>query len=240
MGREQNAKMVQILYIGRLDSAYDKVWEQLRREGIGLDFATTQKAGLEKAAQLQPQVVVVNPINASFRAERICRALPRRTPSVRRLVMLDKLQDGIPCEQCLLRPFTLRKLRETLVKLLEEAAPHVIYVGPLQLDVIARTVSGPVGEHHLTPKQCSLLEIFMRRPNQVISRKDLMDQIWNTEYLGDTRTLDVHVRWLREKIEANPKRPALLVTRRGVGYVLAVPELATSPIPDEVEVLEVD
>ena len=81
----------------------------------------------------------------------------------------------------------------------------------------------------------------MRRPNQVISRKDLMDQIWNTEYLGDTRTLDVHVRWLREKIEADPKRPVLLLTRRGVGYVLAVPELvATSNIQDEVEVLEVD
>ncbi len=60
---------------------------------------------------------------------------------------------------------------------------------------------------HLTPKQCHLLAIFMQRPNQVISREDLMKEIWDTHYLGDTRTLDVHIRWLREKIEADPTRP---------------------------------
>jgi DNA-binding response OmpR family regulator len=241
MGRELNSKMVRILYIGRLDPAYDKLWEQLQREGIGIDFAITQKAGLEKALQLQPQVVIINPSNSSFRAERLCHALPRRAPSVRSLVILDRLQSDIPCEQSLLRPFTVRKLRDTIYKLLDEAAPHIIDAGPLQLDVIARVVDGPLGEQHLTPKQCHLLATFMRHPNQVISRKDLMDQIWDTEYLGDTRTLDVHVRWLREKIEADPKRPRLLQTRRGVGYVLVVPELdGIRAMHDEVEVLEVD
>jgi two-component system, OmpR family, phosphate regulon response regulator PhoB len=62
----------------------------------------------------------------------------------------------------------------------------------------------------------------MHRPNQVISREDLMREIWETHYLGDTRTLDVHIRWLREKIEANPTRPRLLVTQRGVGYKLVM------------------
>jgi two-component system response regulator RegX3 len=67
----------------------------------------------------------------------------------------------------------------------------------------------------------------MRRPNQPISRKDLMGLIWKTGYVGDTRTLDVHVRWLRKKIEPEPRRPLLLVTKRGIGYVLVVPELET-------------
>ncbi len=239
MGRETTAKLVQILYIGKPDPAYDKVWEQFQREGIQVAYAATQKAGLAKTAQLRPQVVVVNPSNASFSAQRLCRALPRRLPNVRRLVILDRLQEDITCEHALVRPFTMRKLRDTVLKLLEESAPHVVYAGTLQLDVINKTVVGPAGQHHLTPKQCNLLATFMRRPNQVISRKELMDLIWDTEYLGDTRTLDVHIRWLREKIELNAKHPTLLVTRRGIGYVLAIPELITAiAYPDEV--LEVD
>ncbi|MBM4460975.1 MAG: winged helix-turn-helix domain-containing protein [Chloroflexi bacterium] len=74
----------------------------------------------------------------------------------------------------------------------------------------------------------------MRHPNQVISRKSLMEQIWDTEYLGDTRTLDVHVRWLREKIEPVPTHPTWLLTRRGVGYMLQIPELDT-PSKDPAE-----
>ena len=62
----------------------------------------------------------------------------------------------------------------------------------------------------------------MRRPNQVIARKDLMLRVWNTDYVVDTRTLDVHIRWLREKIEPDPMHPARLITRRGVGYMFII------------------
>jgi DNA-binding response OmpR family regulator len=239
MGRQMTAKLVQILYIGKPVPDYDKLWELFQREGIQIACAATQKAGLEKAAQLQPQVVVVNPSDAAFSAERLCRALPRRLPNVRRLVVLDRLQEDVACEHCLIRPFTMRKLRDTLLKLLEESAPRVVRAGALQLDVITKTVIGPNGQHHLTPKQCSLLATFMRRPNQVISRKELMDLIWDTEYLGDTRTLDVHICWLREKIELDAMHPMLLVTCRGIGYVLVMPELMTAiDYPDET--LELD
>ncbi len=95
--------------------------------------------------------------------------------------------------------------------------------GLVELDQVARLVSSPQGRHHLTPKQCDLLAMFMQRPNQVISRRELMEQIWKTGYLGDTRTLDVHVRWLREKIEPDPDHPVVLVTKRGIGYVLVTP-----------------
>ena len=69
----------------------------------------------------------------------------------------------------------------------------------------------------------------MQHPNQVISRRELMEHIWKTGYLGDTRTLDVHVRWLREKIELDPDRPEILVTKRGVGYVLVAPGVEALP-----------
>jgi DNA-binding response OmpR family regulator len=225
MGRDLNTRPVEILYIGQPDPAHEKLWEQLPREGISVESARTQKAGLNLAASLQPQVVVVNLVEAQFSGERLCQTLGRRLPSARRLVIADRnsTTTNVPCEQRLVRPFTLRKLRDTVFRLLEEAAPHLVAAGCLQLDVVARMVTGPKGQQHLTPKQCNLLTVFMQHPNQVISRKDLMDRIWDTAYLGDTRTLDVHIRWLREKIEIDPTRPNLLMTHRGVGYVLNVP-----------------
>jgi DNA-binding response OmpR family regulator len=233
MGRDLNTRPVEILYIGQPDPAHEKLWEQLPREGIGVEFARTQKAGLDLASSLQPQVVVINLVEAQFSGERLCQTLARRLPSARRLVIADRnlVVASVQCEQRLVRPFTLRKLRDTLFKLLEEAAPHLITAGCLKLDVVARTVTGPKGEQHLTPKQCNLLTVFMQHPNQVISRKELMDRIWDTNYLGDTRTLDVHIRWLREKIEIDPMRPCLLMTHRGVGYVLNIPSETPKSAP---------
>jgi DNA-binding response OmpR family regulator len=106
--------------------------------------------------------------------------------------------------------------------LLEASAPNILRAGDVQLDLISRAVNSPRGRQHLTPKQCNLLAWLMQHPNQVISRKDLMERVWHTVYLGDTRTLDVHIRWLREKIESDPARPTILRTRRGIGYVLSV------------------
>ncbi len=227
MGRELEAQPVQILYIGRRDSAHDSMWQQIQREGIAVAFAATQKIGLETALALQPQVVVINGCNAQFSADRVCRALARRMPNVRRLVLLDRRPDEeMPCDEYLFRPFSVRRLRTSLFQWLDDSSPNVIHMGPLRLDIAGKMVTGPGGQHHLTPKQCKLLAIFMGRPNQVISRKDLMDEIWETEYLGDTRTLDVHIRWLREKIEADSKHPELLITQRGTGYTLAISEPA--------------
>lgn len=226
MDREPNARTVDILYIGQIDSAHEKLWEQLPREGITVEFARTQKAGLDQAESLQPQVVVVNLVGAQFSGIRLCQSLSRHLPNARRLVLADRTMvlTNVPCEYRLIRPFTTRKLRETLFKLLEQTASHLLTAGCLQLDVVSRIIIGPRGRQRLTPKQCNLLTVLMQHPNQVISRKDLMDLIWETSYLGDTRTLDVHIRWLREKIETDPTKPVLLLTRRGVGYVLEVDE----------------
>ena len=70
----------------------------------------------------------------------------------------------------------------------------------------------------LTPMQCRLLHTFMLHPGEILSRQFLMREVWDTDYTGDTRTLEVHVRWIRKKIELNPSRPQHLRTVRGVGY----------------------
>ena len=74
----------------------------------------------------------------------------------------------------------------------------------------------------MTPKLAHLLEEFLRHPNQILGRHTLMENVWKTSYFGDTRTLDVHIRWIREIIEVDPAKPLLLRTIRGVGYIFAV------------------
>jgi len=95
---------------------------------------------------------------------------------------------------------------------------QILRVAGLTLDLESRQVLSCSGIHKLTHKECRLLEVFMRNPGKALSRKLLMKEVWETDYIGDTRTLDVHVRWLREKIEEDPGNPVLLRTVRGAGY----------------------
>ena len=228
MGRNADVRPVQILYIGRAEPTYDKVWQSLQQEGVSVTSASTQTMGLQMARETKPNIIVVNTANSHFSGVYLCKILGRRLPGAQRIVITERGEgEGMACEQRLVRPFTGRKLRETLRKMIEMTVPHKLTAGDVELDQVSRLVSGVVGRHHLTPKQCDLLAIFMQRPNQVISRKELMEQIWKTGYLGDTRTLDVHIRWLREKIEPDPDHPTMLLTRRGIGYVLVAPTSGT-------------
>ena len=115
---------------------------------------------------------------------------------------------------------TPKKLTQRVRTALDNRPPREIKAG--ESDVECRTPARHRGSrfHKLTPKEFELLKLFMEHPGQVVSRKLLMQEIWDTDYLGDTRTLDVHMRWLREKIEDDPKNPRLLVTIRGEGYRL--------------------
>jgi DNA-binding response OmpR family regulator len=98
-----------------------------------------------------------------------------------------------------------------------------LQAGNLALDLDRRCVIKDGEAKHLTFKECALLKMFIRNDGRVLTRKRLMKEVWHTDYLGDTRTLDVHVRWLREKIEDSPSDPLLLRTVRGVGYRFEVP-----------------
>lgn len=95
--------------------------------------------------------------------------------------------------------------------------------GGLTLDTIQRYIVKNGVATHLTFKECALLEMLMRNRGEVVSRKELMREVWETDYLGDTRTLDVHICWVRSKIEDDPREPALIRTVRGVGYWFDVP-----------------
>jgi DNA-binding response OmpR family regulator len=97
-----------------------------------------------------------------------------------------------------------------------------VKVGGMVLDMEKSTLKRNGNEIHLTPKETKLMALLMQSVGRVVSRSELMQAVWNTEYLGDTRTLDVHICWLRQKIEDNPRIPELILTRRGQGYELRV------------------
>lgn len=136
-----------------------------------------------------------------------------------------ELDDSAEADEYLEHPFTARKVINRIRKLLPatDSEDQILRVGDMTLyrgkkavDIAGR------GEFSLTPKLLGLLEEFMERPNETVTRKELMQRVWNTDYVGDTRTLDVHIRWLREILEENPAKPKRLKTRRGKGYVLAI------------------
>ncbi len=92
--------------------------------------------------------------------------------------------------------------------------------GSLELDIEARVLYRRERTYHLTPKECRLLATFMTHQGQVLTRQYLMQEVWDTDFVADTRTLEVHVHWLRRKIEDKRGNPNRLHTVRGVGYVL--------------------
>jgi DNA-binding response OmpR family regulator len=158
-----------------------------------------------------------------------CRAISRACP-YRPIILL--VEEGalvsaesqkLTCGNVLQLPFTSRKVLNRVVKLLDHRQGSVLQVGELTLNLQTRCVHHGEAAHRLTPKQAELLHVFMEHAGQTLTRKFLMATVWNTDYMGDTRTLDVHVRWLRERIEENPSTPKYLRTVRGIGYRFGPP-----------------
>ncbi len=130
----------------------------------------------------------------------------------------------------LIKPFSLRELlarvRAALRRATEyvEPAAHPIKIGQVEIDPASHRVVNCGQPLELTRKEYDLLYALMVYAGKVIARNDLIDKVWQTDWVGDTRTLDVHIRWLREKIENDPSKPRYIQTVRGVGYRFATPD----------------
>ena len=156
-------------------------------------------------------------------------ALQRLLPHTPRILLVDQEADvsaecqRLTCGNVLQMPFTTRRVVNRVVKLLDHRQGSILRVGDLTFDLQTRCAQRGDRISRLTPKQALLLQVFMEHAGQTLTRKFLMATVWNTDYMGDTRTLDVHVRWLREKIEDEPSHPRFLRTVRGIGYRLGAP-----------------
>ena len=214
-----------VLYIGKLSSG-GKICEHLKKKGYEVHRAEGLRPSLRALNNFVAHIVIIDVNDASaINLHRITRTTGRRPgrPFIilltddRSLHFEDLLHDAI-----LVKPFTYRGLDEKMRQVLDTRQDFVVTLGPLTLDRRTRRAKTPVGLTKLTPKQFQLLNYFIEHPNELVTRKELMLAVWETDYLGDTRTLDVHIRWLREQIEVVPSKPQLLHTFRGKGYQLDI------------------
>jgi DNA-binding response OmpR family regulator len=201
----------------------------LEREGLQVTLFHTGNEALRWVVKERPEVVVFDASSMRSSGFRICRRL-RKALLVTPLIYcsgVGQIEDlTIGADVYLTQPFTARKIINRIRALLpaDDMKEEVVRAGRLTFYPSKRSVDiSGIGERRITPKLANLLEEFLRHPNEVLDRKWLMRSVWKTSYIGDTRTLDVHIRWIREVIEENPARPRILKTVRGMGYIFNIP-----------------
>ncbi len=201
----------------------------LEKTKHSLELCHTGSAAILTLNQLTPHLIIFNAATMRTSGARICRRLKKIAP---KLPIIHVRGAGKPLDKAagadvyLEQPFTHRKLLNRVRDLLpaDHANEEIVRYGHITLYLTKKSVAiAGKGESRLTPKLTHLLEQFMRHPQQVLTRRELMQSVWKTDYIGDTRTLDVHIRWVREFIEENPAKPQFLKTVRGKGYFLSIP-----------------
>jgi DNA-binding response OmpR family regulator len=194
----------------------------LKEKGFRVKVASTGKEALEHTSVDHPSLVILNAASLGSNGLRICNRLKREIAGVPLIHILAEdhaphVKES-PAEVILVMPFTPRKLINRVKRLLPGQRKDAIVVGPIRFSPGVRIVEAHGREKRLTPRTAALLEVFLKHPGEVLDRGFLMREVWYTDYVGDTRTLDVHVRWVREAIEPKPASPRHIVTIRRVGY----------------------
>lgn len=224
-----------ILFVGRQPDLYAPLWRHLSVTGVEVAFAASLARAARELVETPFEVIVLD--SASFRAaaEPLCRTLRQQAPAARLILIADTPALSSICYDFqLIQPVSWTDLAETLSVALRSERRQVLSEGLFVLDLETQTIIGPAGEARLTPKLFELLRLFMSHPNELVQRPTIMQEVWHTTYLEDTRTLDVHISWLRGIIEPEPKRPQHLLTKRGAGYVFR-PERKSAAAEAETE-----
>ncbi len=202
----------------------------LEKKGYQVTCVHTRRKANALLEKEMPDLLIVDARFLRFNPYRFCQALRRNGNSVPLLLILPEEQDTSGCgaTAVLQGQPTPRRLLHRVKRLLPGSGGEVLRAGDLALDLKRRTVTRGLRTHRLTPKQTHLLEVFIRNQGRVLTRAFLMREVWSTDYVDDTRTLEVHVHWLRQAIEEDPSQPFYLTTVRGVGYRFDVPRVDPS------------
>ncbi len=206
----------------------------LEREGYRALAARDGERGLELARQSRPDLVILDVMLPRLDGFEVCRILRRestipilmltaRGEEVDRVVGLE-----LGADDYVTKPFSMRELLARVRAMLRrsrmasevpsEAAPQVIRAGDLEIDLTAHSARLDGRPLDLKPREFDLLALLVANRGRAFTRDQILERLWGQDYIGDTRTVDVHIRWLREKIEPNPARPKRIITLRGVGY----------------------
>ena len=203
----------------------------LEQDGMEVDCAYDGEEALDKIRETEYDIVLLDVMLPKLDGFEVCKAV-RDFSNVPIIMLTAKDTDmdkilGLEygADDYITKPFNILEVKARIKAMLRRSKRTVpdsntnqIVKGDLKLDIDARRVLIKDTEVNLTAKEFDLLELLVNNPNKVYSREQLLSIVWGYEYPGDVRTVDVHVRRLREKIEENPKEPKYVNTKWGVGY----------------------
>lgn len=196
----------------------------LQKKGFDVHIAHNGSHAVSLLKEVSPSLVVVNAASLRSTGLRICQSLREKDSKLPIILILEDEIDVNKdlADAVLVLPFTVQKLSNRIKPLLPGDGKNVLHVGPIRLDLEKRRVRCLGKSTKLTPRLVTLLSLLMDKHGEVYEREPLFKKAWETNYTGDTRTLDVHISWLRQAIEIDSDNPKLLKTVRGVGYRLDV------------------
>jgi len=218
------------------DTIRETISEALSAEGFTVDAVATGNGALDHfkgSPEQQPfDLILLDLMLPGVSGLDICRYVRRRGFSIPILVVSARDTETdrvvgleVGADDYLIKPFGMRELVARCRALLRRSARsndgstgEVISHGYLSLYPEECRVTRDSKEVNLSPKEYRLLEVFMQNPKRVWSRDKLLERVWGHDFMGDSKTVDVHIRWLREKLEINPSAPTLILTVRGFGY----------------------
>lgn len=212
----------------------------LRRDGFDVVQAADGVAAVEAFEAAGPSgggaidLVLLDLMLPRLSGIEVCRRI-RRTSTVPVIMLTARDSEAdtvvglrIGADDYVTKPYSYRELLARVNAVLrrsrgeeQEPAEPVLEVGRVRMDVGRHEVAVDGEAVAMPPREFELLELFMRHPGRVLARGEIIDRVWGADYVGDTKTLDVHVKRIRAKIEVEPGEPKLLITVRGVGYKLA-------------------
>jgi two-component system response regulator RegX3 len=221
-----------ILVVEDEASLADSVRYNLEREGYLVSLATDGRSALERFRAERTDLVILDLMLPEVSGLDVCRAI-RSDSDVPIIIVTAKDSEAdkvagleLGADDYVTKPFSMRELvsrvranlRRARTPVPTEGAADVLAVGPVVMDVGRHEVAVRGEAVPMPPKEFELLETFLRRRGRLLTREFLIEEIWGPDYFGDTRTLDVHVKRLRRKLEHDPHHPEHLLTVRGLGY----------------------
>jgi two-component system response regulator RegX3 len=222
--------MTRVLIVEDEESFADPLAFLLRKEGFTAAVASTGQDALEEFDRNGADIVLLDLMLPGMSGTDVCKALRQRsTVPVIMVTARDSEIDKVVglelgADDYVTKPYSARELIARVRAVLrrggepEDNVPPVLAAGPVRMDVERHVVTVSGTEVALPLKEFDLLEYLLRNVGRVLTRGQLIDRVWGADYVGDTKTLDVHVKRLRSKIEADPSAPRHLVTVRGLGY----------------------
>ena len=222
--------MTRVLVVEDEESYSDALAYMLRKEGYEVAIAADGNTALTEFDRFGPDIVLLDLMLPGIPGTEVCRQI-RQTSSVP-VIMVSAKDDEVDkvvglelgADDYVTKPYSSRELVARIRAVLrrqgepEELVSATVQAGPVRMD-IERHVVSVHGERVAMPlKEFELLEMLLRNAGRVLTRGQLIDRGWGSDYVGDTKTLDVHVKRLRSKIEPDPSSPRYLVTVRGLGY----------------------